>query len=64
MSLYDFVGVDVAKDKFDGAIQINNRYKHLVYSNDLKGHTEFATWLTQHTTAASHGKPKAWASSP
>jgi transposase len=45
----EYVGVDVAKDKFDVAIYVNNRYKHAVYSNDLKGHTQFAEWLAQNT---------------
>ena len=47
----EYVGVDVAKDKFDVAIYVNNRYKHAVYSNDLKGHTKFADWLAQNTTS-------------
>ncbi|SNV48063.1 Uncharacterised protein [Legionella lansingensis] len=25
MSAYEFVGVDIAKDKFDSALEINNR---------------------------------------
>lgn len=50
MDQTDYVGVDVAKDKFDVAILINNRYKHLIYSNDSKGHAEFAQWLIQNTT--------------
>lgn len=49
MDQNEYVGVDVAKDKFDVAIFINNRYKHSVYSNDAKGHGEFAKWLTQNT---------------
>lgn len=47
----EYVGVDVAKDKFDVAVYVNNRYKHAIYSNDLKGHTKFAEWLTQNTTS-------------
>lgn len=38
----EYVGIDVAKDKFDVALHVNNRYQHAIYSNDLKGHTEFA----------------------
>lgn len=45
----EYVGVDVAKDKFDVAIHVNNRYKHLVYSNNLKGHSEFSQWLIENT---------------
>ena len=49
MTHYDFVGVDVAKDKFDIAIEINGRYKHLVFTNCPRGHKEFQEWLNQHT---------------
>jgi transposase len=49
MTHYDFVGVDVAKDKFDVAIAIKGQYKHVVFSNCPKGHKEFHEWLTQHT---------------
>lgn len=49
MTQYDFVGVDVAKDKFDIAIDINGHYRHLVFSNSPKGHKEFYDWLTHHT---------------
>lgn len=45
----EYVGVDVSKDKFDVAIEINNRYQHTVYSNTLKGHKEFAEWLVKNT---------------
>jgi hypothetical protein len=45
MSSYDFIGIDVAKDKFDIAIEINGRYKHEVFSNNLKGHEEFLRGL-------------------
>ena len=48
MTYYDFVGVDVAKDKFDVAIDINGHYKHLIFSNCPKGHKEFHEWLSQH----------------
>lgn len=48
----EYVGLDVAKDKFDVSLQVNNRYKQLVYSNDLKGHTKFARWLIQNIPSA------------
>lgn len=50
MSHYDFVGIDVAKDTFDIALEINGRTRHLIFSNCPKGHKEFHEWLTQHTT--------------
>ena len=46
----DYVGIDVAKDKFDVAVFLNNRYKNSVYSNDIKGQTEFVEWLHHNTT--------------
>ncbi|RUR14557.1 IS110 family transposase [Legionella sp. km535] len=51
MDQTEYVGVDVAKDKFDVATFINNRYKHSVYPNDAKGHAEFAAWLTKNSTS-------------
>jgi transposase len=47
----EYIGVDVAKDKFDVAFCVNNRYKHTIYSNDLKGHAKFAEWLAINTTS-------------
>lgn len=49
MSHYHFVGIDVAKDKFDVAIAANGRYTHLIFSNCSKGHKEFHEWLTAQT---------------
>lgn len=51
MDQTEYVGVDVAKDKFDVAIFINNRYKHSAYTNDAKGHAEFALWLAKNTAS-------------
>lgn len=47
----EYVGIDVAKDKFDVAVCLNNRYKNSVYSNDTKGLTAFSEWLQQNTTS-------------
>lgn len=47
----EFVGVDVAKDKFDVSFYVNNRYKHTIYTNDLKGHSEFTEWLTKNISS-------------
>ncbi|WP_392536322.1 IS110 family transposase [Legionella sp. 227] len=49
MSAYDFIGVDIAKDKFDSALAINNRYKHAVFPNNKQGYQAFHKWLEQHT---------------
>jgi len=45
MTDYKFVGVDVAKDKFDIAYSLNNQYQHKCFSNDKKGRSEFIKWL-------------------
>ncbi len=36
MSSYEFVGVDIAKDKFDIALSAKNHYKHAVFENNEK----------------------------
>ncbi len=51
MNTTEYVGIDVAKDKFDVAVQINNRYKHSVYSNDAKGHAKFSQWLSNNISS-------------
>jgi transposase len=45
MAIYQCVGVDVAKDKFDIAYSVNNQYRHKCFCNDKKGRREFAKWL-------------------
>ena len=50
MTHYQFVGVDVAKDKFDVALEINNKFRQECFSNDKKGYKAFSKWLDQHTT--------------
>jgi transposase len=49
MSAYEFVGVDIAKDKFDCALELNNRYKHAVFPNNKQGYKAFLKWLKQYT---------------
>lgn len=51
MTQYSFVGLDVAKDKFDVAIKINGRYKHTIFPNNPAGHEAFIEWLTPRTKA-------------
>jgi transposase len=51
MSTYEFVGVDIAKDKFDCALEFNKRYKHVAFSNNKQGHKAFLKWLQQHTVS-------------
>lgn len=50
MTQYQFVGVDVAKEKFDVALEINNKSQHECFSNDKKGYRAFSKWLGKFTT--------------
>lgn len=50
MTQYQFVGVDVAKDKFDVALEINNKFRQECFSNDKKGYQAFSKWLDKLTT--------------
>lgn len=52
MTQFQFVGVDVAKDKFDVALQLNNKVILEVFSNDKNGYKSFTKWLDKHTTQA------------
>lgn len=52
MSQFQFVGVDVAKDKFDVALQINNKFILECFSNDKNGYKVFSKWLDKHTSQA------------
>lgn len=49
MTQYQFVGVDVAKDKFDVALCLNNNYYQYCFNNDRKGHKAFLKWLKKYT---------------
>lgn len=50
MTQYQFVGIDVAKDKFDVALEINKKYRQECFSNDQKGYRAFSKWLGKHTS--------------
>jgi transposase len=50
MTQYQFVGVDVAKDKFDAALEIKNSCYQECFSNDKKGYLAFSKWLNKHTS--------------
>jgi len=50
MTQYQFVGVDVAKDKFDVALEINNKFRQECFSNDKKGYQAFTKWLAKFTS--------------
>ena len=50
MTQYQFVGVDVAKDKFDVALEINKKFHQECFSNDRKGYQAFLKWLNRFTS--------------
>ena len=50
MTQYQFVGMDVAKEKFDVALEINNSCHQECFSNDKKGYRAFSKWLNKHTS--------------
>ena len=44
----NFVGIDIAKNKFDVAVRLQNgKFKHKVFANDNKGFNLFYQWLMQ-----------------
>ena len=50
MTQFQFVGVDVAKDKFDVALEVDKKFKLECFSNDKKGHKAFSKWLDKLTS--------------
>lgn len=50
MTQFQFVGVDVAKDKFDVALEINKKFKLECFSNDKKGYKAFSKWLDKYAS--------------
>lgn len=49
MTEYQFVGVDVAKDKFDAAVASNGKYVHECFINNQKGYRLFLKWLKKNS---------------
>jgi transposase len=50
MTHYQFVGIDVAKDKFDVALEIDNHCHQACFNNEKKGYLAFSKWLNKYTT--------------
>lgn len=46
---FQFVGVDVAKDKFDVSLLLNQKHRNKCFTNNAKGTREFLKWLGTHT---------------
>jgi transposase len=49
-----FLGVDIAKQKFDVALLKDSKYKTKVFSNNIKGFAELMAWLNQHGSLQAH----------
>lgn len=49
MNRTEFVGIDIAKDKFDAALWVNEKYRTQEFSNTPKGFTAFLAWCEKHT---------------
>jgi transposase len=49
-----FVGIDIAKLKFDVALLINGKSKHKVFSNNTEGFAALLSWLEQQDAGAAH----------
>lgn len=48
MDQYDFVGVDIAKDKFDVVI-LGDKKQHKIFANSITGFKSFVIWLKKQT---------------
>lgn len=44
-----YLGIDIAKRKFDAALMIENKYKHKVFTNNAEGFKQLISWLTKWT---------------
>lgn len=49
MITYSFVGIDIAKDKFDVCLNIDKKLIEDVFENNLNGYKKFLTWLKKYT---------------
>lgn len=50
MKQYDFVGIDIAKDKFDVALKCGDKFMSAVFKNNASGFKMFVKWLKKHAT--------------
>ena len=49
-----FLGVDIAKAKFDVALAVNHKFRTKVFLNDAKGFTQLDAWLKHHGVSHVH----------
>ena len=48
------LGIDIAKLKFDVALAMGEKYKHKIFSNNLKGFHALYQWLKKHNVTQLH----------
>jgi len=49
MEQHDFVGIDIAKDKFDVALKRGNKFINVAFKNNTSGFKAFEEWLKKNT---------------
>jgi transposase len=54
MNSKDILGIDIAKEKFDVALLINNQQKHKVFENNKKGFLDLKKWLDKYEAKNIH----------
>src|SRR5438477_1514813 len=45
----EFVGIDIAKNKFDVALKSQQKWIESTFENNEEGHTQFLVWLSEKT---------------
>ena len=51
MEQYIFIGLDIAKDKFDAAIMIKGKYINAVFVNSIAGFKKLKQWIEKHAVS-------------
>jgi transposase len=54
MNSKDILGIDIAKEKFDVALIINDQQKHKVFGNNEKGFSDLKKWLDKYEAKNIH----------
>ena len=49
-----YLGIDIAKRKFDVALLINGKFKTKVFTNEAAGFTLLLAWLDKYASAPVH----------
>src|SRR3990167_11025941 len=45
MEQHDFIGIDIAKDKFDVALKLGDKFISTVFKNNISGFEKFEEWI-------------------